>query len=184
MRLSLRPHSSTPCASLTSVEVKILRLPGAALELHYFAMGSVRDIEWSVSAKPERLDRLWEESCFELFVQPLDRRSYVEFNFAPSSCWASYQFGDYRSGMQIVPVPQPPSIATRATDKSHVLTAKLTMAQFRGFEDSQDWQIGLSAVIEEKSTAKSYWALNHPVGKPDFHHKDCFALTLPAPNAL
>ena len=27
----------------------------------------------------------------------------------------------------------------------------------------------------------SYWALAHPPGKPDFHHPDSFALTLPPP---
>ena len=44
-------------------------------------------------------------------------------------------------------------------------------------------QIGLSAVLEEKDGTKSYWALRHPPGKPDFHHPDCFALELPAPEA-
>jgi len=42
-------------------------------------------------------------------------------------------------------------------------------------------RIGLSAVIEETDGTKSYWALRHPPGKPDFHHPDCFALTLGAP---
>jgi len=37
------------------------------------------------------------------------------------------------------------------------------------------WQLGLSAVIEEKSGRKSYWALAHPPGEADFHHSDCFA---------
>jgi len=41
-------------------------------------------------------------------------------------------------------------------------------------------KLGLSAVIEEIDGTKSYWALAHPPGKPDFHHPDCFALTLPA----
>ena len=39
-------------------------------------------------------------------------------------------------------------------------------------------QLGLSAVIEEVNGRKSYWALAHPVGKPDFHHNDCFTLEL------
>lgn len=42
-------------------------------------------------------------------------------------------------------------------------------------------QIGLSAVIEEMDGTKSYWALAHPAGKPDFHHPDCFTLELPPP---
>ena len=42
-----------------------------------------------------------------------------------------------------------------------------------------EWQVGLSAVIEAKDGSRSYWALAHPPGKPDFHHRDCFALRLP-----
>lgn len=40
------------------------------------------------------------------------------------------------------------------------------------------WQAGLSAVIEETGGARSYWALAHPPGEPDFHHPDCFVLEL------
>ena len=43
-------------------------------------------------------------------------------------------------------------------------------------------EIGLSAVIEEVGSIKSYWALQHPPGRPDFHHPDCFALELAAPD--
>jgi hypothetical protein len=45
------------------------------------------------------------------------------------------------------------------------------------------WLAAITAVIEEADGTKSYWALNHPPGKPDFHHPDCFALELPAPDA-
>jgi len=64
-----------------------------------------------------------------------------------------------------------------------------TLEQFPvsvSFEDDRlapagPWSVGLSAVIEEIDGTKSYWALRHPPGPPDFHHPDCFALTLPAP---
>jgi hypothetical protein len=42
------------------------------------------------------------------------------------------------------------------------------------------WLLNLSAVIEEASGRKSYWALTHPSGEPDFHHSDCFVLEVPA----
>jgi hypothetical protein len=41
------------------------------------------------------------------------------------------------------------------------------------------WLAGLSAIIEEADGTKSYWALAHPPGAPDFHHPDCFILELP-----
>ena len=42
------------------------------------------------------------------------------------------------------------------------------------------WDLGLSAVLEEKDGTKSYWALAHPnADKPDFHDPACFAAHLP-----
>jgi hypothetical protein len=38
--------------------------------------------------------------------------------------------------------------------------------------------IGLAAVIEAADGSLSYWALRHPPGKPDFHHRGAFALEL------
>jgi hypothetical protein len=40
------------------------------------------------------------------------------------------------------------------------------------------WHVGLAAVVEETNGCLSYWALTHPPGKPDFHHRDSFALAL------
>jgi hypothetical protein len=41
------------------------------------------------------------------------------------------------------------------------------------------YQVGISAIVEERGGRRSFWALNHPSGEPDFHHPDCFALKLP-----
>jgi hypothetical protein len=67
----------------------------------------------------------------------------------------------------------PPKIALVSTDRGLELSAALQM------EIEVPLRLGLSAVIEETSGRKSYWALAHPPGKPDFHHPDCFALELP-----
>lgn len=53
------------------------------------------------------------------------------------------------------------------------------------YVDRDSWprgaaKIGLSAVIEETDGTKSYWALAHPDGPPDFHDPACFVLELPA----
>lgn len=39
-------------------------------------------------------------------------------------------------------------------------------------------RLGLSAVIEEKGGALSYWALRHAPGRPDFHHPRAFVRRL------
>ncbi len=46
-------------------------------------------------------------------------------------------------------------------------------------EAGKSWEFNLTAVLEEKDGAKSYWALAHAPDKPDFHHPDCFVAKLP-----
>jgi hypothetical protein len=182
VRVILTPHPDTPCSALTGIDVEITRLPEGGLELHYFATGTIRDVRWPAEAAPERRDRLWEHSCFEVFVSAAGRLGYYEFNLSPSTAWAAYRFNDYRAGMQFANVVAP-EIGSRITAKTYVLTATVPLANLHGLPEQTDWSIGLSAVIEQIDGSKTYWALAHPPGKPDFHHRDCFALQLTPPEA-
>ena len=42
-------------------------------------------------------------------------------------------------------------------------------------------RLGLSVVIEQADGSIAYWALAHPPGRPDFHHADCLACEVMAP---
>jgi len=64
-----------------------------------------------------------------------------------------------------------PRVEVNTTPECYALRASLDLARFP--RDGR-WRLGLSAVIEETSGRKSYWALAHPPGKADFHHADCF----------
>jgi hypothetical protein len=55
------------------------------------------------------------------------------------------------------------------------LQATVELRSLLALSRQSPWRVGLSAVIEDTSGRKSYWALAHPPGKPDFHHEDCFA---------
>jgi hypothetical protein len=180
MRLTLTRHPATACAAITRIEVQVKRHSGDQLELHFFAFGDVEAVKWPAHTEAKRGERLWEESCFECFVRRADWPVYHEFNLATSSQWAAYRFTDYRSGMQVARLQGDPDIRTRPTAKTQVLQARLDLNDLPGLLSVSDWQLGFSAVIEEKDGTKSYWALKHPPGKPDFHHPDCFALSLPA----
>jgi len=59
----------------------------------------------------------------------------------------------------------------------YTLQASLDLGQLLLSRDAT-LRLGLSAVIEEKSGRRSYWALAHPSGKADFHNSDCFTLEL------
>jgi hypothetical protein len=156
---------------------------------------------------PARADGLWKTTCFEAFIQDAAGDQYSEFNFSPSGEWAAYRFDHYRKGMRNLPLIAPriftsdeaqfalaakanfPSLPLDVLDTDEFLISGGTQStQFSvsaslddpSFFNERGGSLALSAVIEEKDGTKSYWALKHPPGKPDFHHRDCFALTLPA----
>lgn len=148
---------------------------GLVLGLDYAVTGNIAALAVPVPAPPERRDNLWQATCFELFVQ-LGGDAYAEFNFSPSTCWAAYGFDDYRTGMRSLSGVEP-RIEVSMGEGRLDLRVEIDLALLvRDF----DRAIGLSAVIEQADGAKSWWALAHPAGKPDFHHRDCFALQLGA----
>jgi hypothetical protein len=144
-----------------------------ALRLEYMVRGRIDDLSIPARAQPARLDGLWRYTCFEAFARFADQASYLEYNLSPSTEWAAYHFDRHREGMRDAEV-NPPEIGVERNDDRLVLTADIALP------DRPVVTIGLSAVIETRDGAKSYWALAHPPGKPDFHHPDCFALELPA----
>ena len=146
--------------------------PGGLI-LSYVVSGRTSDLRWPPVVAAERADELWRHTCFEAFVRPSTGPAYYEFNFSPSTQWASYQFSGYRSGMRVATEISAPRIEMRSDEATFTLQAALELDGL-----SSPLHLGLSAVLEETNGHKSYWALAHPPGKPDFHHADCFALEL------
>jgi hypothetical protein len=60
------------------------------------------------------------------------------------------------------------------------LHATLSLDGLSALPRDVGWRLGLAAITEDTRGGKSYWALAHPSGKPDFHHFDCFAHELSA----
>ena len=125
--------------------------------------------------EPARADQLWQTTCFEAFIRG-EGMAYVELNFSPSGQWAAYRFDDYRQGMRELDGIEAPAVEI-STELGQVgMTASIALPQeFMGI----GLAFGLSAVVEEVGGTKSYWALVHSDGGPDFHHPDCFAARLP-----
>ncbi len=131
----------------------------------------------------KRADGLWRTTCFELFVasREVGGGGYEELNFSPSEAWAAYGFSSYRDGMKELDLGPGPVCAWRG-GRSEIAIFDVAVPAHCLL--AYPWRYGISAVIEEKSGAKSYWALHHPdPAKPDFHDPACFVATLPAPEA-
>jgi hypothetical protein len=178
MQFNLVPHPSTPPTDPPfKVWVNVehaASLAAVATTNIWFGVGAPADrFAISEAAEPERADELWKTTCFEAFLRPLGETSYREWNFAPSGEWAAYDFSDYREGMAPGEVTQAPYIRLEDNFTWWAVGASFAVPADR------NWELGLSAVLEEKDGTKSYWGLAHPSGKPDFHAPDCFAAKLP-----
>lgn len=167
---TLVPHPDTPPKGIQGVDARWFE-SGGKLILRYQVNG-VDALAVPSFAGKGRGDELWQTTCFELFLR--DGEGYREFNFSPSERWAAYRFTGYRDGRTDVEL-ETHDITSSAGEHLFVMTASVDSGILIGADAA-----GLSAVIEEKDGTKSYWALAHPPGQPDFHDPACFALALPA----
>jgi hypothetical protein len=173
---ALMPHPDTPVRDYR-VGAKLSRFGTDVLMIEFALSGRLSEIRLPDPRIPAFEDDLWKSTCFELFLGGAGR-GYAEFNFAPSRLWAAYRFESYREGMQRATDLSPPLLfPERTSDSRFGLTA---LVELGSLQIESPARLGLSAVIEEANGRKSYWALAHPPGKPDFHHSDCFVLELPA----
>jgi hypothetical protein len=157
-------HAQSLADGIESIGVTITRGTSGEITLIYRVSGETDALEIPARSKPDRIDNLWKTTCFELFTGRFEDENYLEYNFSPSD-----------------------DLATNAPDikfeqSKDALTLIVTLVLPDAWRE-HDLCAGLSAVIATKSGNISYWAAAHPAGKPDFHHKDCFAVQLEARSA-
>lgn len=138
-------------------------MPSGALAVRFTLHANLDRLCIPPRRAPHFADGLWRHTCFEVFIA---RRfpAYEEYNLSPSGEWAAYAFSSYRKRLRTKPAMPRIRVRRNGVDATIAVTGPLTL--------------GLSAVIEEKGGALSYWALRHPRGKPDFHHRRAFAVRL------
>ncbi len=175
VRERLHPHPGGP-APVFSVSAAPSRPRLGLLRVRYFLEGEIDRLVIPPKGLAERRDELWRRTCFEAFIRAEGDPTYHEFNFAPSTVWAAYRFDSYRAGMRPADV-SPPRISVETRRDAFILEAEIEAPILAA---AARWRIGLSAVLEEADGAKSYWALAHAPGAPDFHHEATFACLLEA----
>ena len=175
MRQLLRLHPDSRCVAAAHIEVEVARPHADSLALSYLVTGKMSEVRMPPVMAAARSDELWRHTCFEAFVCASSGAEYYEFNFAPSTQWAAYRFSSYRSGMRVANEISAPRIEVQSSPECYTLQASLELDWLSSLPPGARWRLGLSALIEETSGRRSYWALAHPPGKADFHHSDCFA---------
>lgn len=157
-------------APLSGVAVSVTRAASGLLQLGYVIEGKLNEVIFPQPQPPARTEDLWRNTCFEAFIAAT--HGYYEFNLSPSGQWAAYRFDGYRSGMRDALAPDPQIAWVRNGDTAQLAATLHLPPDVIG-------PLGLSAVIEHSDGTKSYWALAHLPGRPDFHDPACFAAELP-----
>jgi hypothetical protein len=148
------------------------------LSVHYEVRGNLPMVSIPAAAEtPRRKDRLWEDTCLELFLGTANSGEYREVNLSPSGHWNVYRFTDYREGMQVEPAIPSLPFDVRRDSEEFTLTAEFGIGKI--VPAGKDLSVTVAAVIKTTDGWKSHWALLHPAPRPDFHRRDGFALILP-----
>jgi hypothetical protein len=148
------------------------------LRIGYALQGKLSEIAIPAPEEmPERKDRLWEETCLELFLGRKDSGRYWEFNFSPAGHWNVYRFASYRKGMREEPAF--PSLPFRIRTEPEALRLSLDLDIGKIIPAGEVVEVAVCAVIRTVTGKASHWALVHPGPRPDFHRRDGFALTIP-----
>lgn len=173
---SLKPFHPTGFPPLLEITGDIKRSSNK-LSVSYALTGPLTEI---MVPAPEdlrlRRDRLWEETCFEFFISPLNSEHYWEFNLSPSGHWNVYSFTFCREGMQEEPAFNALPFSVLLCSNSLQLSLKLDLDKI--VPANQAINTGISAVIKTKDKRLSFWALEHKGPQPDFHRKDVFLIAL------
>lgn len=177
--LHLLSHPQTSPNAKLALTASIERT-ATCLNLTYMLSGAVDAVLFADETLPDRTDGLWKTTCFEVFAMPQGQGPYIEYNFSPSFQWAAYRFSSYRDGMSHLALAHAPQIERVQEGDAFILRATAILPREW---DGQSLHLNISAVIEEKDGTKSYWALKHPDGAPDFHDPACFILERKAPDA-
>jgi len=177
-RTVLTCHPETRSPAVEEIEGRVSWTRDNALAFAYVLKGDLMRLRIPLPQPSRRTDRLWQHTCFEAFVALKGNPEYYEFNFAPSSQWAAYGFQRYRVGTALEDDIPTPRITSRKLANGLDLEAIVHLGRLPVIQPGVCLQLALCAVIEDENGTLSYWALKHSPGKPDFHHRDTFALDL------
>lgn len=174
-------HPDTTDTAIKELYIDVKALyENDGLTLRYELVGAVGNLLIPEPQLPAEKEGLWQHTCFEAFIAVVDDETctrYHEFNFSPSGQWAAYAFNNYRQ-RKVWHISNPPTIHCTRSSNQLTLETVIHIADLPDKPPHQPYRLGLTAVLETKAGELSYWALCHPPGTPDFHHRRGFTLSL------
>jgi hypothetical protein len=160
--------------------VRVSRSAGGVLGLAFSLEGTLAELQIPAPHAPGVGHELWRHTCFEAFIAAEDGPAYHELNLSPSGEWSVRAFRDYRDRVPF-DAREAPRVAVRREGDRLAMDVEVGLGSLAPAYRAAALRVAVSAVVEARSGACSYWALHHRAGRPDFHHRDAFVLLL-SPN--
>ena len=177
---------------------------GNQLSLSYLMAGDLNAVVLpTLSSTHARKDRLWEQTCFEVFwalgAEKSDEDPYWELNFSPTGAWNVFSLEGYRQGRteatDIADLPFTVSHSSEGlrldvsvdlgsllpSDASDQLASDQLASQLASAQSAPtqvQWRLGIGVVVLLSSGEETFWAIAHPGPTADFHRSDSFTLLL------
>lgn len=173
----LVPFDEKDLDSDVTLEV-IIKRSNKQLTISYILNGNINKIILPKRTKqPKRLDSLWKSTCFEAFFALDKEPGYWELNISPSGDWNIYRFEGYRQG-QVEANINSISYEMNQSEDFVKLTASIDLTQLNLSQFGEPFAMSVTAVLESKNHAKSYWAVKHAGKNPDFHLRQSFCIRI------
>jgi len=174
LQTRLRPFGGEAIHGVQSISFQAVR-QNEALRMDYHLLGNPEHIEMSLEPGGCRRDELWQTTCFEAFLRQDGAEGYIEFNFAPNGDWAAYQFDHYRSLPCDLEISAPVITCSVTSDG---IVVSVSVSGLPTVYQAPNILLGPAVIIESQDKTRSYWALHHPLSKPDFHDAKNFKVRL------
>lgn len=171
-------HGGSHCPAISRIDVRLWPQRAHGWRFDFRLFGDLAALRIPPMATSQATDGLWQHTCFEVFAALDGEAGYREFNFSPSTQWAAYAFSAYRQRQAwLLPTDGPEIVVSQFPDYLEV-SVPLAGTLLPAVAPGRRLCFGLSAVVEARDGKHSYWALAHPAGPPDFHHRAGFQLVI------
>jgi len=172
----LEPYPGNGLSPPVQITGSIVRCSNR-LSISYQLQGTLHEILIPARDEiPARRSRLWEETCFELFLAAENSEQYWEFNLSPAGHWNVFRFSSYRQSMQEETAFSSLPFSTQHIGDTLLLHMELDAEKIL---KACSLEAGVSAIIKTRVGEVTYWSLAHNPVRPDFHARDCFIIHLP-----
>ncbi len=182
MRRTLFPFSPTPHPLKFEI---VFQLSAKQLTIVYYLIGATNHILLldQATAGSNRTDELWKSTCFEWFLKSSKSKKYWEFNSAPTGLWNFYELDDYRTNLKVSALIDAPKITVLhppSGGNAYQFKVEINLKNLFAKENEliKNGYFAVTSVIQWRSGEVSYFSLQHPSNKPDFHSNAGFTISL------